>query len=606
VTRTVSGAPKHAAGKQRSAERRKLALSARKLEALGLFIGLIAGLGAAFGLGAFRSPGHPASPGAASPGAASPGAASPGAASTDPPPAVRVAVSNEPDPAALDAEWADNSDRSTCADWAGGDGISAFRLNSTQLAWFFSDTFLGPASPTTGFSHLSGFIHNSVVIQTTAGGSSTFVTMTGGGACPGPGKPPARVTSSVVAPPLAPGPPGDRYWDADGIEIGGTIVKFYNEYLPGNVPYISAGTVIATFPVSQLGAAGHGSAYGAVARPALIPLPAYVPPAGGTPIVWGAAVLQTGSTVYIYGTQTPDPSTGVRELYLARAPVSQLTRFPAWRFYAGDGQWAAGQQDAQPVQPASSELDVSSGFSVVEISHRYWLIQAGAVPGSADINAYPAATPWGPFDPAAGILLYHDSDIGLDAADDYRIMYEARAEPALSTASTLVISYNVNSEAVTTGCVPISALTNTVTQPKFITVPMAAFGASGRYRAAAGPPDYPLIVQQDPAQWSDAWGYPDGCPPVPDLTQVQAQLKASAVTLTWPDTGLGLRYRVYLIGPGAAAERLATTTTADYATITGLSGGTYQARVVPVNIKQDIGLGALVTFTIPDHLGLLA
>ena len=55
-------------------------------------------------------------------------------------------------------------------------------------------------------------------------------------------------------------------------------------------------------------------------------------------------------------------------------------------------------------------------------------------------------------------------------------MYEARAEPALSTADTLVISYNVNSEAVTTGCVPMSAFTNTVILPRFIAVPLAAFG----------------------------------------------------------------------------------------------------------------------------------
>ena len=95
----------------------------------------------------------------------------------------------EPDPAALDAQWVAYSDHSDCADWAGGDGVSAIRLNDTQLAWFFSDTFIGPAGPSTGFSHLSGFVHNAVVVQTTTGPGSTFVTMTGGGACTGPGRP---------------------------------------------------------------------------------------------------------------------------------------------------------------------------------------------------------------------------------------------------------------------------------------------------------------------------------------------------------------------------------------------------------------------------------
>ena len=119
---------------------------------------------------------------------------------------------------------------------------------------------------------------------------------------------------------------------------------------------------------------------------------------------------------------------------------------------------------------------VSSGFSVVAIAGRYWLIQAGSEPGSQDIDAYPASEPWGPF--GAGVVLYRNPAIGLDAAHDYRIMYEARAEPALSTRDSLMISYNVNSEAVTTGCVPMSAFTNTVTQPRFISVPLAAFGTA--------------------------------------------------------------------------------------------------------------------------------
>ena len=65
---------------------------------------------------------------------------------------------------------------------------------------------------------------------------------------------------------------------------------------------------------------------------------------------------------------------------------------------------------------------------------RYWLIQAG-VGGSPDIDAYPASTPWGPFDFTAGRRLYRDPSIGLDDAHDFRIMYEARAEPDLSPAT---------------------------------------------------------------------------------------------------------------------------------------------------------------------------
>jgi hypothetical protein len=514
-----------------------------------------------------------------------------------------------PDPAALDAQWTTYSDRATCADWAGGDGVSAVSLGSGQLAWFFADTYLGPAGPAIGFSDISGFVHNSVVVQTTTGRQSRFVTLTGGGACDASGRS-TRAPSSVVGPPQAPGLGNERYWDEDGIKVGGTVVKFYNRYLPGSVPFVATGTVIAAYDAGRLAAAGRGPAYGAVATPRLIALPAYTPPDAGSPVVWGAALLRSGDTVYVYGTQTPNvgtPSSPVpqRQLYLARVPASQLTSFGAWRFYAGSGQWTTAQQDAAPLQPAGGTpglgagLTASSGFSVVQAGGRYWLIQADPVVGSNDIDAYPGAAPWGPFDPAAGIVLYRNPDVGLDAAHDYRIMYEARAEPALSSSNDLVISYNVNSLAVTSGCVPMSAFTNRVTQPRFVSVPLAVFGGRALGTSAAdvraGPSGYPRIVPQDPGQWFDEWKYPDGCPPVPAVSRVRAEPRTGAVTLSWPGAGLGLRYQVTVQGPGQKQ----VTVRADSTTVSGLASGPYLARVVPVNLKQQAGSGAQVSFTVP-------
>ena len=181
-------------------------------------------------------------------------------------------------------------------------------------------------------------------------------------------------------------------------------------------------------------------------------------------------------------------------------------------------------------------------------------------------------------------------------------MYEARAEPALSTRHMLVISYNVNSEAVTTGCVPMSAFTNTVTLPRFIAVPLAAFGDDAGAHvnsATSGAPDYPRIVSRDPSQWFDAWDYPDGCPPVPGLVSVQARPGAGKVTLSWPDAGLGVRYRVYLQGPGEPGDTPVATANTDGATLSGLRPGDYQAKVVPVNFKKNTGPAAEVTFTVP-------
>ena len=186
-------------------------------------------------------------------------------------------------------------------------------------------------------------------------------------------------------------------------------------------------------------------------------------------------------------------------------------------------------------------------------------------------------------------------------------MYEARAEPALSGPRSLVISYNVNSVAVTAGCVPISSLTNTITQPRFIAVPRAAFDAShpaflprlSRYQVVAGPSPYPELTRNDPAQWFNAWAYRGGCPPVPAVPDVAARQAGGSVRLEWPAVGLGVRYLVYLSTPGAPYT-LVRTVGSPRTTLTGLTGGTtYQIRVVGSNLKQRTGPGAVTTIKVP-------
>jgi len=499
----------------------------------------------------------------------------------------------QPSAAALDDQWLAYSDHSTCADWAGGDGVSAIRLTRSQVTWFFSDTYLGPAGPRIGFSHLSGFLHNSVVVQTGTGPTTRLVTLTGGGACTGPGdQGDGPGPASVVQPPDPAS--GQREWDADGIRVGSTVVKFYNDYLPGPIPFVPVSTTIASFPVSELTAAGLGSAYGGTAHPVLTAVPGYTPPDGGTPIVWGSAVLQAGPggrTVYVYGWQSPDPASPVRELYLARVDSARLADFGAWQFYDA-GQWTGSQNLAQPIEPAGQDGngDVPSGFSVIAAGGRYWLIEAAGT-GTPDIDAYPGPAPWGPFDWTQGILLYRAPGIGLTRADDFRVMYEARAEPALSTGKTLVISYNVNSEAVTAACLSISRFTNAMTQPRFVTVPMSVFGPPGaRHGHALGAaPHYPAITQQEPRLWFSAWSYPGGCPPVPGVSGAIARPGTGSATLSWLSAGLGVRYRI--LGRGASGSYVPVrTVSGTRARIAGLTPGTtYQFEIVPLNTYGDPG-----------------
>jgi hypothetical protein len=86
---------------------------------------------------------------------------------------------------------------------------------------------------------------------------------------------------------------------------------------------------------------------------------------------------------------------------------------------------------------------------------------------------------------------------------------------------------------------------------------------------------------------------------VPGLASVQARPGTGTVTLSWPDAGLSIHYRVYLQGPGEPGGIPVATAYSDRATITGLQPGRYQAKVVPVNFKKKTGPAARVTFTVP-------
>ena len=92
-----------------------------------------------------------------------------------------------------------------------------------------------------------------MVVQTGTRLGSAFVTVTGGGACAGPGHP------GNAAPVV--GGSSDRYWDEDGLSTGRTIVKFYQRYAAGTFPFVPLGTVFAVFGTGELSSAGHGSRF---------------------------------------------------------------------------------------------------------------------------------------------------------------------------------------------------------------------------------------------------------------------------------------------------------------------------------------------------------
>ena len=108
-------------------------------------------------------------------------------------------------------------------------------------------------------------------------------------------------------------------------------------------------------------------------------------------------------------------------------------------------------------------------------------------------------------------------------------------------------------------------------------------------------------MQRNPAQWFALVG-PVGTAartvPAVDLGARQRRARAR-YRLSWPDAGLGLRYLVYLTGPGQPGDSPVTTAYHDDAVLTGLRPGRYVARVVPANLRKYRGRGAKVTFTVP-------
>jgi hypothetical protein len=504
---------------------------------------------------------------------------SPGPREADPP-----TVSPEPGQpyaGALDDEWVSYGRAANCAEWSGADGMQGVRLNRSTIAWFFSDTYLGTVRESVP-AFRGGMIANSLVIQKTA----RRTTVTGGGACAWD-----RLPAAKPRPLLSAGRRSQWYWGGDGMMVGDRVVKFFHRFGWGTARYEPLATAITSVPVRSLTARKPAKTLRLKPRE----LPVVTPVPGGTPIMWGAALLPVGDTVYVYGWHAPDLRFQQKRLYLAKAPKTRLADVTAWAYYAGTGQWTTSQWGARPVQPFGADLEVSSAFSVARLGGRFWLVQHEPAFDSPNIVAHPATAPWGPFDPRQGKLLYQAPDVGDDAAHDYKVIYDARVLAPLSTEKTIVIGYNVNTMAVNIGCRSLNYYTDVFYRPRFVTVPAAEFGRPGRaaQRVQAGrEPPYTPLVRQNPGQWYNTWNYPRGCPPVPPVTGVQAvSTEPGTLTLSWRNAGADVSYRVYRRPAGARTPAsLVRTVSTPGVTLEGLeSGKRYEWRIQPINWKDHPG-----------------
>ena len=144
-------------------------------------------------------------------------------------------------------------------------------------------------------------------------------------------------------------------------------------------------------------------------------------------LAWGAAVLRLDDDLYVYGT---DERRGKgfpnRQMVVARVPAESVGDFAAWRYFH-DGLW---DKDFRAASPLAS--GIATEYSVTRFGKRYLAVYTEM--GRA------AAHPWGQW--SAPALLHECPET---AQDKKLFCYAAKAHPALSSGTDLVVSYVVNS-----------------------------------------------------------------------------------------------------------------------------------------------------------------
>jgi hypothetical protein len=279
--------------------------------------------------------------------------------------------------------------------WTGGDGTYSVPLPDQRTVWLFGDSFLGMVFPDRSRPRASALINNCMVVQRGDGLETLF-----GGTPDAP--------RALMSPPAGSG----FYWPADATVEGQRLQVFYQKFHrtgPGPWQWRWIGTDIVAFSL-----------------PALKPMSIQprTPPNG---VMYGAAILEDGDTVYIFGTEDRRPSPGV---HLARARAGRLSQ--PWRYYTGSG-WSAEPRDSTRLMAG-----VANQFSVLKIGNRYFLITMDSRrPFHRDIVAYAADAPWGPWQPA--LKLYTAPEAGGSV-----VAYNALAHPQYTAAGRLLLSYNLN------------------------------------------------------------------------------------------------------------------------------------------------------------------
>lgn len=373
----------------------------------------------------------------------------------------------------LDSMWNSYGNNATCADWSGGDATNSVTLPDGERAWFFSDSYLGsPAARKTIW--YSSAIHNSIVMQ--SGGNLTK-TITGGNTCQEKNLKLDFWDRYAKTPANAPDA-GGFYWTGDQHLVGSNVVKFYYHGYPtttadGGHSFAIDYPAVASIPASSL-----------ESKKALTITPQKFT-CGPSGIIWGTAIVKWNDALYVYGWRST--GTASSNLYLAKTTAANLANPSTWQVFDGtDGSTAswlgcsAGEAEPLPIN------DTTTGFSVSSINGALWLVQFdytnGQLNAEGAIGAHPASKPWGFTD--TSVPLYYPPT-GYVAYPYYYQDYEARIQPGLGGSGHVVLSYNVNTVSVDTGCVSANVHDASIYRPRFVDIPTTAFNTAAAVAAPA-------------------------------------------------------------------------------------------------------------------------
>jgi len=356
----------------------------------------------------------------------------------------------------------------TSGAWSGGDGAQSLLLPDGSTAWFFADTFLGPVDPGGTRSPVTtGIAHNSAVLYRGGHLGPTYAR------APGFGGYNSATDYTWVEPP--PPYPAGRYELINGDQLidRGAVYKFYQladrRLHPAGFQYKLVGTVIEAF--------------------SLDPATDALTPAGGTPlgvedsarsnpVIWGAATLESGGYIYIYGVKPYNGPAAPFPLYLARVPVGGLAAGQAWQYYHGtpgcsppSSAWAS-----DPLSATALRTGVSAGFSVTHVNGTFVLLtgNTSSAVTASDAVAYYAGCPTG-FSPEG-----RPYEVYQPRLPDGYLAYEYRIVPQFSGGSDVLISYSLNTTRIGRNFENI-----VIYRPRFLDVKLPDIG--GRSRAVTDP-----------------------------------------------------------------------------------------------------------------------